>query len=358
VTLYGWDASHYDGLLARGTLARARSEGIAFFTHKIAEGLQDTEGTGDDTALAAARDAGIEFVGGYHVVRSNVPVSQQVRQLIALADAGEPWWRDFPGWFWQVDLERWPYDNVPASVGIELARQLRDATSRWTIIYASHGQYGDSLAAWDGPLWNAHYVGHTATGFTAMYPGDRWRPASDSFVGGWAPYSGREPTFLQYTSSATIAGLTTCDANAFRGTTDELRALITGGDDVGSTEQVFNIDAHTWAIRMGLKTAILPGDAPGTPVEWENPLWDLLRDVQANVAADLAEDKATTAALKALTDLVNASGGNVDAAPILAAIADARAAESVTVTNLQQQVTDLLHKLAVAQRAAADQLES
>jgi hypothetical protein len=234
MTIFGWDASHYDGVLSTAVLTRARQEGIAFFSHKIAEGLYDTEGRYDDTALAAARTAGIEFIGGYLVPRSNASVSSQVDLWLRLADAGESWWRQHPGWFWQIDLERWSYDNVAASTGIAAAKDIRARTGRWTVLYASHGQYGDELKSWDGPIWNADYVSSTASGFFAMYPGDNWQPWHSFGRGGWASYSGREPTFLQYTDRATIAGLTTCDANAYRGSIDQLRALITG--DPGDNE--------------------------------------------------------------------------------------------------------------------------
>ena len=226
MTVFGWDSSHYDGTLTRATLVRARDEGIGFFTHKIGEGAGGDD-PGDATALAAARDAGITVIGGYHVVRSG-PVSPQVDALVSLADRDEPWWRDFPGWFWQVDLERWPYDRVSASTGIAFGQALRDRTGRLVVMYASHGQYGDQLSGWDGPLWNADYVSHPADGFRDMYPGDDWTPLHGSWRGGWSPYSGQTPTFLQYTSSAVIAGLTTSDANAYRGTLAELTALVTG----------------------------------------------------------------------------------------------------------------------------------
>jgi hypothetical protein len=40
------------------------------------------------------------------------------------------------------------------------------------------------------------------------------------------------PTFLQYGSRLTIGSQPGCDANAFRGTLDQLRALITGGNEM------------------------------------------------------------------------------------------------------------------------------
>lgn len=289
MTIFLWDASHYDGTLTPSILRGARAEGIAGFTHKIAEGLNDTEGTHDDTALAAARDAGIEFIGGYLVPRSNASVTAQVDYWLRLADAGEPWWRNFPGWFWQVDLERWSYDNVPASVGIAAAQQLRARTGRWVILYASHGQYGDQLTGWNGPLWNAHYTSRAAGSVTAMYPGDNWMPSLGGGLGGWAAYSGRAPTFLQYTSSATIAGLTTCDASAFRGDARQLRALIEGGTimvtfDDAAERRLESAEAHAWAIRTGERpNTWINGTTNST--NNGNPLWDLVNSVKAEVLA-------------------------------------------------------------------------
>src|SRR5262245_42966490 len=126
MTVFGWDASQFDGLLSRETLARARAEGIVFFTHKIGEGTS-IDDPNDLTAPAAARDAGIEFIGGYGVVRTG-DVAAEVDHLLQLADRDEPWWRTFPGWFWQVDLERWPYDDVSAATGIAYAGLLRQRT--------------------------------------------------------------------------------------------------------------------------------------------------------------------------------------------------------------------------------------
>jgi hypothetical protein len=230
MTQFLWDTSHYDGPLSRATLALAHAQGIVALTHKVGEGTGGDDPL-DGSVLGNARDAGIPLLGGYHVVRSD-PVGPQVDDLLALADRDEPWWRTFPGWFWQVDLERWPTDQVPATTGIAFGRELRQRTGSVVAMYASRSQYGDQLSAWDGPLWNAHYVSG-AGDFRALYPGDAWRPTMvGGSRGGWAAYSGREPDFLQYSSSATIAGVTTCDISAYRGTLAELTALLTGGPDM------------------------------------------------------------------------------------------------------------------------------
>jgi GH25 family lysozyme M1 (1,4-beta-N-acetylmuramidase) len=228
VTQYLWDTSHYDGELSVATLRTAHAQGIVALTHKVGEGTGGDDPL-DGPVLANARDAGIPLLGGYHVVRSG-EVGPQVDALIALADRDEPWWRSWPGWFWQADLERWSYDQVPAATGIEFAQELRRRTGKVVALYASRSQYGDQLRTWDGPLWNAHYV-RAAGDFRAIYPGDQWRPTMvGGSRGGWAAYSGREPDFLQYSSLATIAGVTTSDSSAYRGTLEELTALLTGGD--------------------------------------------------------------------------------------------------------------------------------
>jgi hypothetical protein len=333
-SLAGIDASHYDGLLSPAILAQAKREGISFFTHKIGEGLRDTEGTNDDTALAAARSAGIELLGGYLVVRSNASVDAQVSYWLSLADAGEPWWQDHPGWFWQVDLERWSYDNVPPSFGVAAARQLRERTGRWTVLYASHGQYGDALTGWDGPLWNADYVSRPAAGFTQMYPGDGWVPLHGSWQGGWASYSGKTPTFLQYTDSATIAGLTTCDANAFRGSTAELRALIIGGHMTTLDDSVVcpdGVSRSTALLAQEAGSIALTGKTLGHGI----PPW--AADITAT-RTDLATLAATVNSLRTaidgLTALINAGGGHVDTTAVLARIGSVAAEVSAVHTEL------------------------
>jgi hypothetical protein len=236
MTVFGWDCSHYDGLLSKTILSRAKSEGIDFFVHKVAEGLQDTEGFNDDTALSAARDAGIEFIGAYFIPRT-LDTADQITYWIKQINSGEPWLKGWPGRFVVVDLERWSYDNVSASKGIDCANRIRDALGWTTFLYASHSQYGSSVVDWDGPLWNADYVPRSPGQFKSMYPGDLWFPSHGSWFGGWSPYAGKTPTILQYTSSATIAGLTTCDANAFRGSINGLRNMI-GGHDMEQTDAV------------------------------------------------------------------------------------------------------------------------
>lgn len=223
--LIGWDASDFDD--ARGMRAEhirtAYAEGIRFFTHKVSE-----HGTGGVTIhhqygpkVTAARDAGIPFLGAYVVARSKVPVGVQADTALAQVQAGTPWFRDHPGWFWQIDCEKWSYDQVPASVGEELAAELERRTGKRAILYASRGQYGDSIPG-TRPLWNADYRGSGDPG----HWWDQWQRRKGFAGEGWGPYSGRAPRIVQFASDCTIGGQPTCDVNAFRGTEADFHAML------------------------------------------------------------------------------------------------------------------------------------
>jgi hypothetical protein len=168
VTLWGWDTSHYDAVPAGSTV---RKEGITFMTHK----------------------------------------------------AGCPGWRNGP-FILQLDCEKWNDDSatVPTKAYIQqFCNQLRASTPKlMPIVYAPEWVYGDTLKGLGYPLWASSYV--SGSGYaSALYPGDSSAK--------WHAYSGQTPAVLQFTSSATIAGQTTCDANAFRGSITDLISLLAPG---------------------------------------------------------------------------------------------------------------------------------
>lgn len=226
MTVFGWDASDFDWDRGPMDLAAAKAAGVAFFTHKVSEATSIRHRHCGE-ALARARDAGIEFLGVYVVVRSG-PVAPQVDFALAELDRQVPWWRTWPGFFFQVDLEKWSYDAVAPSQGVEMARLLRERTGRWVVLYAPRWAYGDTIGGAD-PLWASDYGTNPAVALQAAYPGDsssRWRT-----------YSGRTPVFLQYGSRLTIGRQPSADGNAFRGTVDQLRALICGTAPAQSTQE-------------------------------------------------------------------------------------------------------------------------
>lgn len=307
--VFGWDASDFDWSRGSMDVGAAARDGIQFFTHKATEGTS-LRHAHYGAALTRARDAGIPVLGAYHVVRSLGSLADQVKAYTAYLDEATPWWRSWPHWICQVDLELWPYDKVAGATGTAFADMLAQATGKTVVIYASKGQYGNSLGG-SRPLWNAAYPSSTAGHYRELYPGDSGT--------GWQSYSGRVPIFWQYTSSATIGGQHGCDANAFRGTLDQLLTL-TGGDDVSA-----HTDAVVAAWAVGVTKA-----ADGTPVAPVD--WEIRREareknadaVQAQILAAVAapatvslsqaDRDAIIAGLAGLVPTVEEIGRTVDAA--------------------------------------------
>jgi hypothetical protein len=338
MTSYLWDASHYDGTLTTAIMGRALGQGIVGFTHKLGEGINNVDAEAQ-TALAAARTVGFRVIGGYWFNHGNDRPADEVAAFVAEADRHEPWWAEFPGWFWQADLERSPTGLPSPAWAKEFCDRLRDRTGRTVIAYASHGMYGDTLAGLGHPLWNANYPSSRQADFKELYPGDSYS--------GWAPYSGQTPVLVQYASSATIAGLTTCDANAFRGSIDDLLALI--GVDMPTAEDVW-----------GMKPPTAP---PGTNVTTGagfalGDMWQVAYDardaaIQAN--ATLAGIVKSEAAIQATLAAIAKGGTSVDTAALAAQIktigdseSAAVAALSAAVATANQQIAALEAKLAAA----------
>ena len=238
----GIDASDYDWQRGPMDLNAAARDGILFFTHKATEATS-TRHSHYGEAMRRARDAGIPVLGAYHVVRTNPSVQAQVDYYLSYLDSQTPWWRSWPAWFIQVDLEKWSYDNVRASIGEAFADAVEQRTGRKAIIYASRGQYGNELTGTSHELWNANYGTNPIGHYLSVYA-DRGGDTGP----GWAGYSGRTPVFWQYGARTRIGSQSTCDANAFRGTLAQLRALINGGGDMFEQSDRNTAMADTWRL--------------------------------------------------------------------------------------------------------------
>lgn len=138
-------------------------------------------------------------------------------------DATCPGWRNRP-FILQLDCEEWNGNSatVPSKAEIKAAcdRLAVLMPKLKPIVYAPEWVYGQKLAGLTYPLWASSYVTGSGTA-SGLYPGDSSTK--------WHSYSGQTPKILQFTSSAKIAGQTTCDANAYRGTLAQLTALVAPG---------------------------------------------------------------------------------------------------------------------------------
>lgn len=228
---YGWDASHYDWDRGPVDLAAARADGIEFFTHKASEGTGYTDPQ-FAYAMARARNAGMPLIGAYCVNRRG-DQGPQVDKHIRVLDQCAPFWRTEP-FLVQLDCERWSdkdgvYAWEPSLAEIHAWCDIfmsRTGGRLVPIVYAPKWVYGDSgLRGLRYPLWASSYGTNPDVHYRQAYPGDG--------SSRWTAYSGVTPTILQFGSRTTIGAQGVCDANAFRGTLDQLRALITG-DDMGT----------------------------------------------------------------------------------------------------------------------------
>ncbi|WIM94358.1 peptidoglycan-binding protein [Actinoplanes oblitus] len=230
--VFGWDASDFDygRGMRTGHLRAAHDEGIRFFTHKVSEwgGGGRTVHKRCGEMLTAARDAGMVWFGAYVVARSGRPVADQARFAVDTLDAQAPGLIGHQRFRWQVDTEVWRdshgvvYDHVSPKTGAALLTELNRRTGKPVgFHYAPKWAYGDSIPGTD-PLWASDYRGSGA-------PADwrtEWQHTGQDRHPGWAPYSGRVPAILQFSSDSVIGGQHTCDCNAFRGSEADLIALI------------------------------------------------------------------------------------------------------------------------------------
>jgi GH25 family lysozyme M1 (1,4-beta-N-acetylmuramidase) len=261
MTIFGWDMSHFDS----PGIGTAVSEGISFITHKAGGDANDQElGTWWQAAKAVR---GRLLLGAYWVLYPGNPVAR-ADAFLARLDALCSGWRDGP-FLLQVDCEQWNNNaaTVPplADIRAFCDRLVGRMPKLRPVVYAPQWVYRDRLRGLGYPLWASSYV--TGSGsFRTLYPGDSSTR--------WVAYSGQVPAILQYTSSATIGGQTTCDANAFRGTLAELVALVAPGweekdmqlsDKTGNQayqgRTVEDFFSDFWKLRD-----VLWGDATGTKV--------------------------------------------------------------------------------------------
>lgn len=203
--LFGLDISHHQD--TRLDLALCRREGIEFVFIKATEGssFKDREFAAN---LAEARAAGL-LVAAYHYVRFNASAAAQlahVRRVIPLDVPVIP------------DVEA---GSGPLSITRELVAGLRAAGYTVPLSYIPRWywqQIGSPSLVGLPPLWSSRYPDNVVGSIA-----DEWADVPAHY---WKGYGGLDVAVLQFTSSSRIAGHQPLDANAFRGTRDQLGALL------------------------------------------------------------------------------------------------------------------------------------
>jgi hypothetical protein len=202
VTLFGIDISNNNG--PDLDLADVAREGFSFVFAKVSEGSYFVDATWPGYR-DAARANGL-LVAGYHYLRGDCDIDAQAELFLAhLGDAAT-----------MIDFEAnsGDMDTFWAFVAAVNARGHRVHLSyipRWY-----WQQVGSPDLSGVPGLIQSSYVSGTGPA-AELYPGDA--------ATAWHGFGGQAVDVLQFTDAARVAGYAV-DANAFRGTVDQLRGML------------------------------------------------------------------------------------------------------------------------------------
>lgn len=203
VTTWGIDISNHQGDM---DLARVKAEGFDFIWCKVSEGSGYRDPFWPQNR-DRARAAGL-ILAGYHYVRTGDPAAQARLFVDHLGDTSIPAMLDFEDGSGDI-TQFWAVKAEVEKLGVRVSLSY---IPDW--YWERIGK--PDLSKVPG-LISSEYV--SGTGYASvLYPGNQ--------SGFWKAYGGRTPDVLQFTDRALVAGKSV-DANAFRGTPDQLRALLT-----------------------------------------------------------------------------------------------------------------------------------
>ncbi|MBF5002213.1 peptidoglycan DD-metalloendopeptidase family protein, partial [Nocardia sp. BSTN01] len=213
---FGIDISnHQEGL----DLRRVFDEGFEYVIAKVSEGdyFRDSEWPGfRDTTLAAGK-----ILVGYHYVRADCDIEAQADLFVAqLGDKSIPAMIDHEANSGGADVAR----AMVAAIQRRGVRVGLTYLPRWY-----HEQIGSPDLTGLPPLMSSSYGAYRAGYASAIYPGGH-----DS---GWQSYGGLDVAIFQFSEQGLVAGRSV-DVDAFRGTPDQLRALLTGDEDMPSADEI------------------------------------------------------------------------------------------------------------------------
>jgi hypothetical protein len=334
-------------------VAAMRRDGIDVFIHKASDGNRFYRDPYFGEAMRRARSAGMPVTGAYHVLW-NGNVTGQVDWFIDTVLAAAPWAATEPfEWMW--DCEPFGYNGgAPSTATINAAcdRLMQRLPNHRPLAYCPRWAYGD-LSGMRCPVVASSYGTNPAVGYRQAYPGDG--------SSRWGTYGGVDaPIVLQYGSTTTVGSQPTVDANAYRGTVDQFRALITGADMALADDDIRRIWEYlTPNPNGGQLTFMRDFVTYGNNVAWANS-----GKIDALAAADATRDKAMLAAIQALA----AGGTSVDTAAVVTAVNAVRdeargefgklhaenADLKTQVTAKDAAIASLEAKLAAAAQAQAD----
>lgn len=277
---FGLDISHHQDLGL--DLAQCRREGIEFVFIKATEGTSFVDST-FAANLAEARAAG-QLVAAYHYVRSSASLHAQADLVQRTVPRSVPVILDVEAGSGGVQLVR------------DLVNELRERGYVVPLLYLPRWywqQIGSPSLAGLPPLWSSRYPDTVVESLA-----DEWADVPASY---WTGYGGLDVAVLQFTSSAAVAGHQPLDANAFRGSRDQLAALLEGGDDMFDQPDRDAATAMQWRFYCAMRGY---GTIPATTDVGSPPSHLVGQKIEQNLAiaaanTAIAQLKADVAELKA-----------------------------------------------------------
>lgn len=250
--IFGIDCASYQGSVNWATVDRV----CEFGWEKVSEGLSYVNPYWNAAKIGMkARAAATGFVPGCYLF---LDAGDGARQADHFASAAG----NLDGFAVAIDVER--------SNGNPTLSQAKAAVARLRQYYPKHpiGGYipkwywseslGSASLTWVDWLWQSSYVSGSGS------PTNLYEKVPSSM---WAAFGGKTPTLLQFSSSASVAGVAgQVDVSAYRGTTAQLRALAVGGATPAPTTE----DDVPYRSSYGLTKA--------QPVAWNTQVvldWDV-----------------------------------------------------------------------------------
>lgn len=241
---FGLDISHYQSSAL--SLARARGEGCEFVFIKATEGATYTDPM-FGARLGEARAAGL-LAAAYFYQRADSSAQSHVDHIAQVVPRDVPVIPDVEANSGNTGLTR------------DIVDRLRGAGYKVPLAYIPRWywqQIGSPSLAGLPPLWSSRYP-DTNPGSIA----DEYSRVPASY---WDGYGGLGVAVLQFTSSAIISGQSPIDADAFRGTREELAALL-GYTDPLSALRTYDEETEMLVPAGTNEHVVLP--CAGRPLFW------------------------------------------------------------------------------------------
>ena len=237
-TTWGIDISNHQGVV---DLNRVKAEGFDFVWAKVSEGANYRDPfwprTRDD-----AKALGL-ILAGYHYIRAGDPVAQARLFVDHLGDKTIPAMLDFEEGSGDIS-QFWAVKGAIEAQGVRVALSY---IPDW--YWERIGK--PDLSKVPGLIASEYVSGSDYA--SRLYPGNN-SPL-------WKSYGGRTPDILQFTDRALVAGKS-MDANAFRGTPDQLRALL-GGQPIGDDDPLSKLtDAQVDRLNKAVDKILGGGSMP------------------------------------------------------------------------------------------------